>query len=103
MKAITNIPRMSLPLPIDQCLRQGRSKYTTRVFDRFHFSLIPRILNNMGQGTDSSRPRKHVCIFELERKGDSFTKEVVCTVCGAYPTFQNQASTEAKVTPKSES
>jgi len=27
---------------------------------------------------------KHVCIFELERKGGLFTAEVVCTVCGAY-------------------
>ena len=27
---------------------------------------------------------KHVCIFGLERKGGLLTAEVVCTVCGAY-------------------
>jgi hypothetical protein len=27
---------------------------------------------------------KHVCIFEMERKGPLFTAEVVCRVCGVY-------------------
>jgi len=27
---------------------------------------------------------KHTCIFELERKGNVFTGEMVCTACGAY-------------------
>jgi hypothetical protein len=33
---------------------------------------------------DQPQSGKHVCIFELERKGALFTAEVVCTVCGAY-------------------
>ena len=34
----------------------------------------------------SNQPQysKHVCIFELERKGGLFTAEVVCTLCGVY-------------------
>jgi len=31
---------------------------------------------------------KHVCIFELERKGTLITSAVVCTVCGVYLTSQ---------------
>ena len=33
---------------------------------------------------------KHVCIFELERKGGLFTAEVVCTVCGVYLSSQQE-------------
>jgi len=38
----------------------------------------------------SNQPQfsKHVCIFELERKGGLFTAEVVCTVCGVYLSSQ---------------
>jgi hypothetical protein len=36
----------------------------------------------MGQRRDQPESGKHVCIFELERKGALLTAEVVCTVCG---------------------
>jgi hypothetical protein len=36
----------------------------------------------MGQRRDQPQSSKHVCIFELERKGTLLTAEVVCTVCG---------------------
>jgi len=42
----------------------------------------------MGQWSDQPQSGKHVCIFELERKGDLFTAEVVCTVCGVYLSSQ---------------
>ena len=42
----------------------------------------------MGQGSDQPQSGKHVCIFELERKGALFTAEVVCTVCGVYLSSQ---------------
>jgi len=38
----------------------------------------------MAQRRDQSQSDKHVCIFELERKGALITSEVVCTVCGVY-------------------
>ncbi len=41
-----------------------------------------------GQGSDQPESGKHVCIFELERKGALFTTEVVCTVCGVYLSSQ---------------
>ena len=41
----------------------------------------------MGQWSDP-QSGKHVCIFELERKGTLFTAEVVCTVCGVYLSSQ---------------
>ena len=37
---------------------------------------------------DQPQSGKHVCIFELERKGALFTAEVVCTVCGVYLSSQ---------------
>ena len=42
----------------------------------------------MGQRSYKTQVGKHVCIFELERKGDLFTTEVVCTVCGVYLSSQ---------------
>jgi hypothetical protein len=36
----------------------------------------------VGQRRDQPRSSKHVCIFELERKGALLTAQVVCTVCG---------------------
>lgn len=38
----------------------------------------------MRQRRDQTQSGKHVCIFELERKGALLTAEVVCTVCGVY-------------------
>ena len=32
----------------------------------------------MGQ----AQPEKHICIFELGRKGDYFTDNVICRICG---------------------
>jgi len=31
---------------------------------------------------------KHTCVFELERQGNVFTGEVVCTACGVYLSSQ---------------
>ena len=45
----------------------------------------------MAQRTDPSHSDKHVCIFELERKGDAFTENVVCRVCGVYLSSLEQA------------
>ena len=42
----------------------------------------------MGQWSDQPPSGKHVCIFELERKGASFTAEIVCRVCGVYLSSQ---------------
>jgi uncharacterized Zn finger protein (UPF0148 family) len=56
----------------------------------------------MSQAANSSHRHKHVCIFELERKGASFTGEVVCTVCGAYVSSQNDASKQADAAPRTE-
>jgi hypothetical protein len=42
----------------------------------------------MGQRSDQPQSSKHVCIFELERKGAVFTAEVVCRVCGVYLSSQ---------------
>ena len=50
----------------------------------------------MAQRTDQSRTDKHVCIFELERKGDAFTENVVCRVCGVYLSSLEQVSTQEK-------
>ena len=41
-----------------------------------------------GQRSDPLQSGKHVCIFELERKGALFTVEVVCRVCGVYLSSQ---------------
>ena len=41
----------------------------------------------MGHRIDQPQS-KHVCIFELERKGALITAEVVCTVCGVYLSSQ---------------
>ena len=54
----------------------------------------------MAQRTDNrSRPDKHICIFELERKGRIFTGEVVCTVCGVYLSSKNLESAQDKQAP----
>jgi len=31
---------------------------------------------------------KHVCIFEMERKGHLFTAEIICMLCGVYLSAQ---------------
>jgi hypothetical protein len=36
-----------------------------------------------------TQPGKHVCIFEMERKGHVFTAEIVCMVCGVYLSSQH--------------
>ena len=43
---------------------------------------------SLGQRSNLSLSGKHVCIFELERKGALLTAEVVCTVCGVYLSSQ---------------
>lgn len=40
--------------------------------------------------------RKHICIFECERKGRSFTGKVVCAVCGVYLSSEDQQSAKDK-------
>jgi hypothetical protein len=57
----------------------------------------------MGERTASSKCEKHVCIYELERKGDLLTADVVCTVCGAYLSSQEQvpAGEQATINPES--
>jgi len=48
----------------------------------------------MAQRTDPIQPHKHVCIFELERKGRHFTSDVVCTVCGVKLSSAGQSVKE---------
>jgi hypothetical protein len=36
----------------------------------------------MAQDNNPAQTKKHICIFQLERKGAYFTADVVCTVCG---------------------
>jgi hypothetical protein len=42
----------------------------------------------VGQRRDQLQSGKHVCIFELERKGALLTAEVVCMVCGVHLSSQ---------------
>jgi hypothetical protein len=49
-----------------------------------------------------SQPEKHVCIFELERKGRAFTGEVVCILCGSYLSSKNLKSAQDKDAPITE-
>jgi len=42
----------------------------------------------MGQRRDQPQYGKHVCIFELARKGAVLTAEIVCMVCGVYLSAQ---------------
>jgi hypothetical protein len=46
------------------------------------------IFRPLRMGQRSVQFYKHVCVFELERKGGMFIAEVVCTVCGAYLSSQ---------------
>lgn len=48
------------------------------------------IVGSLGKGQRRDQPQsgKHVCIFELERKGALLTSEVICTVCGVYLSSQ---------------
>ena len=57
----------------------------------------------MGHRRDLPQSGKHVCIFEVERKGALFTAEVVCMVCGVYLSSQQDrpASTRRGPTGKS--
>jgi hypothetical protein len=48
----------------------------------------------MAPSSNSFPSRKHVCIFELERKGGSFTGDIVCTVCGGYLSSHGVPSTQ---------
>lgn len=45
---------------------------------------------------DPLQSKKHVCIFEMERKGGKFTGEVVCIVCG-IKLLPHQASVKREV------
>ena len=47
---------------------------------------------------------KHICIYELERKGNYFTDNVVCRICGVYLSSHGEASTQEKamLTPHKE-
>jgi hypothetical protein len=57
----------------------------------------------MAQRADNRSQRdKHVCIFELERKGRAFTGEVVCIVCGVYLSSKNLKSAQGKAAPVTE-
>jgi hypothetical protein len=56
----------------------------------------------MAQPVGHPQPEKHVCFFALERKGRTFTGEVVCMVCGVYLSSQNQASAEDKAARRPE-
>ena len=42
----------------------------------------------MGQRRDQQQSSKHVCIFELERKGGLLSAEVVCMVCAVHLSSQ---------------
>ena len=46
----------------------------------------------MPQGLDPPHSRKHVCVFQLERKGSYFTTDVVCTVCGIKLSSADQSA-----------
>jgi len=50
----------------------------------------------MSYSTYLSKSEKHTCIFELERKGDYFTDNVVCRVCGVYLSSLGKVSPEEK-------
>ena len=45
---------------------------------------------------EQGRSGKHICIFECERKGRSFTGKVVCAVCGVYLSSPDQPSPQEK-------
>ena len=53
----------------------------------------------IGQLANQLVTDKHVCIYELQRKGREFTAEVVCTVCGAYLSSQNVPQVKDKPAP----
>jgi hypothetical protein len=64
------------------------------------------MLERMGdEFIQPSRSRTHIPIFSYERKGGSFTGDIVCTVCGVYLsehdplTRQEQAVVSAGVRP----
>jgi len=48
----------------------------------------------LGLLSDRFRPKKHVCIFELERQNGTLTGYVVCGVCGAKPGSPDKASAQ---------
>jgi hypothetical protein len=56
----------------------------------------------MAQRTDPFQPHKHVCIFELERKGRYFTPNVVCTVCGLRLHSADQSPQIEDATPENQ-
>jgi hypothetical protein len=59
----------------------------------------------MAQENNRAESRKHICIFELERKGAYFTGDVVCSVCGVrlsstdQTTVKNQGGPETRPLP----
>lgn len=57
----------------------------------------------MGQHSYPFQPRKHVCIFELEREGLVSTGAIVCTVCGVYLSSPERPSAQDMTGSKQES
>jgi hypothetical protein len=56
----------------------------------------------MAQRTDPYGSDKHICVFELERKGDYFTDNVVCRVCGVNLSSLHKASTHENAALRTE-
>ena len=46
------------------------------------------------QKNASLQSKKHVCIFEMERKGEDFTGDVVCIICGVKLYSAKQAASK---------
>jgi len=55
----------------------------------------------MAQRADPYDSDKHICVFELEKKGDYFTENVVCRVCGVHLSSLEQAPPQ-RAAPKHE-
>jgi hypothetical protein len=56
----------------------------------------------MAERNDSAKSHKHVCIFELERKGAYFTGDVICTVCGVKLSSETEASVTDEPPPENQ-
>jgi len=57
----------------------------------------------MAQRINPSESDKHICIFELERKGDHYTENVVCRLCGVYLSSLEQTPPQQRALLKAES
>jgi hypothetical protein len=43
---------------------------------------------------------KHICIYEMERDGGSFTGDVVCMICGVKLSADNKPSVTGDTSPE---